>query len=210
VGGLRLNDHLSRSRLLVRVILRRALAQMRSRACAPLALHCSLHQYATACVLSLNPETFSQKNAHRVSCFQPAKCMCALQRKKLASLRFTTSCVSHSGNCTAGMSSLGALTSLRSLKFDLALGCQLPDKALLQLARLRLTRLSLPALCNVRLRCVSCCTDNPSPIILRQNSIDCLQRAEVCCKDDRGCSVTGCQWASTMQYSSAECWRRAC
>ena len=44
------------------------------------------------------------------------------------------------------MASLGALTALRNLKFDLAPHHSMSDDALRQLARLRLTSLSLPGL----------------------------------------------------------------
>lgn len=56
----------------------------------------------------------------------------------------------------AGAALLGDLTALRSLKFDTATHGpvttphQLSDTDLRQLARLRLTSLSLPGLCDVR------------------------------------------------------------
>lgn len=51
----------------------------------------------------------------------------------------------------AGMTSLGVLTALRNLKFDLARHHSMSDDALRQLARLRLTSLSLPGLRLVRI-----------------------------------------------------------
>lgn len=50
----------------------------------------------------------------------------------------------------AGVASLGALTALRNLKFDLAHHQSVSDDQLRQLSRLRLTSLSLPPLCTVR------------------------------------------------------------
>lgn len=51
----------------------------------------------------------------------------------------------------AGMTSLGVLTALRNLKFDLARHHSMSDDALRQLARLRLTSLSLLGLRLVRI-----------------------------------------------------------
>ena len=49
----------------------------------------------------------------------------------------------------AGMTSLGALTALRNLQFDINFSSTLSDTHLRHLAQLRLTSLSLPALCKV-------------------------------------------------------------
>jgi hypothetical protein len=51
------------------------------------------------------------------------------------------------------VASLGLLTALRNLKFDLAQNQSMSDDQLQQLSRLRLTSLSLPSLCNVRWNC---------------------------------------------------------
>jgi hypothetical protein len=51
----------------------------------------------------------------------------------------------------AGMMLLGVLTALRNLKFDLARHHSMSDDALRELARLRLTSLSLPGLRLVRI-----------------------------------------------------------
>ncbi len=69
----------------------------------------------------------------------------------------------------AGMTSLGALTALRNLKFDLARHHSMSD-ALRQLARLRLTSLSLPGLCPVRM-----CIDMPATHQLVSHSSDSQQ-----------------------------------
>ena len=53
----------------------------------------------------------------------------------------------------AGVASFGALTALRNLKFDLGRHRSMSDDQLRQLAGLRLTSLSLPGLCDVRLGC---------------------------------------------------------
>lgn len=50
----------------------------------------------------------------------------------------------------AGVASLGSLTALQNLKFDLAHHRSISDDQLRQLSRLRLTSLSLPSLCTVR------------------------------------------------------------
>lgn len=57
-------------------------------------------------------------------------------------------CCSATPTCcsAAGVASLGALTGLRNLKFDLARGHELTDEQLVQLSELRLTSLSLPPL----------------------------------------------------------------
>ena len=60
-----------------------------------------------------------------------------------------------SGN--PGVASLGALTALRYLKFDVQLGRPLSDDQLRHLAGLRLTSLSLPSLGEVCQGCHAVC-----------------------------------------------------
>ena len=93
--------------------------------------------------------TLRQVQACRCHCLQrmsSCRARCCLPMNKILHPTSARNCSAQEIIERVGVASLGALTALRNLKFDLAHHHSMSDDALRQLARLRLTSLSLPGL----------------------------------------------------------------